>query len=174
LEELSPPEGAHWKFVVRLTSENDELLVEPISILRSEDKQSPVFQLAFDSLADGARQEVVKDPPTMVTAPAEDSFDDEVQADEPLIESFTPSNVALGRILTELNTRLIAVAETGTQMGLSIHREFLLKLNQDVHSQGLTALANSIRSIQQRPAAGILRTRYLSYLHTQATVHIFR
>src|SRR5262249_34592338 len=52
LEGLSPSDGTQWRFVVRLVYENDELLVEPISILRSEENVSPVFQLALDSLGE--------------------------------------------------------------------------------------------------------------------------
>ena len=59
LEQLSPPQGATWRFVVRLVHQDDKVFVEPISILRTENKQSPVYQLAFDSLPQQAGGSVV-------------------------------------------------------------------------------------------------------------------
>ena len=181
LEELSPSEGSAWRFVVRLTSEDDELVVEPISILRS-DERSPVFQLAFDSF--GAEADGVK--PTnnerMVPAsfgPIDESDLDDVQIDDLEVtdgnEPFVPSTAAIGSILSKLNSRLLAIAETGAQKGLAMHRQFFLQSTGEVHSMGLTGLAKSVSSLAHEGSpATVLRTRYLTYLHTQATVHLFR
>src|SRR5258707_10982021 len=121
LEELSPPEGSRWRLIVRLAYEDEELSVEPISILRPEVKTSPVFQFAFDSFGD----EEIKAPVAAATSADESDFED-IESGEPasVSEAFVPDRVALGGVLTELNSRLLAIAETGAQKGLANHRKW--------------------------------------------------
>jgi len=169
LEELSPAEGSAWRFVVRLSYEDDELLVEPISILGSNETL-PVFQLAFDSFTDGGAS-----MPDAGVTDTEDQPDLEELEIEKVTEPFVPGTVSLGRILTELNIRLLAIAETGAQRGLATHQKFFLQSTAEVHALGLTALANSLSSLAAESSSGtVLRTRYLIYLHTQATAQLFR
>jgi hypothetical protein len=170
LEELSPSAGSAWRFVVRLAYEDDELLVEPISILRS-DETLPVFQLAFDSFKDrasiGVRSDGASEPEEELDL-AELPIDD---ANKPLV----PGTASLGRVLTELNSRLLAIAETGVQRGLATQRKFFSQSTVEVHALGLTTLAKSLNSLAAESSArSVLRTRYLTYLHTQATAHLFR
>ena len=169
LEELSPAAGTAWRFVVRLAHEDDELLVEPISILRS-DETLPVFQLAFDSFSDrGGPKQSAGVPET------ESESDLEEFEKEDLTEPFVPGTASLGRILTEVNGRLLAIAETGVQRGLATHQKFFFQSGAEVHALGLTALARSLNSLVVNNSSGsVLRTRYLTYLHTQATSQLFR
>jgi hypothetical protein len=180
LEELSPAEGSRWRFVVRLTYQDDELLVEPISILRSEVKSSPVFQLAFDSSGNEETKTVADKGGQVAVASAADESDlDDIHFDDretsDVGEVFVPSKVALGRVLTEVNSRLLAIAETGAQKGLAMHRQWFLHSTKELHALGLTTLARSLSSLAQKnsSAAVVLRTRYLTHLHTQATAHLF-
>jgi hypothetical protein len=176
LEELNAPEGSQWRFVVRLIYEDEELVVEPISILRSDDETSPVFQLAFDSFGEQKPKSEAID--TAFAKLDELDLEDE-QLDErevgDVTEPFIPTTVALGRVLTDLSSRLLTIAETGAQKGIATHQQSLLQLTKELHALGLTTLARSLSSLahQSSSAAGILRTRYLAYLHTQATSQIF-
>jgi hypothetical protein len=174
LEELSPPEGFPWRLIVRLTYEGEELSVEPISILRPEVKTSPVFQLAFDSFGD----EEIKAPVPAATSADESDFEDIDSTKGELTsvgEPFVPATVALGGVLTEVNSRLLAVAETGAQKGLASHRQWFSQSTGQAYALGLTALARSLSSLahENSTAAVVLRTRYLTYLHAQAISHLF-
>ena len=170
LEELSPSAGSVWRFVARLAYEDDELLVEPISILRS-DEGLPVFQLAFDSFTDRASSEVRNDG----VAETEEELDlAELQSDD-FVEPLVPGIASLGRVLSELNNRLLAIAETGVQRGVAAQRKFFSQATVEVHALGLTTLAKSLSSLTvESSARSVLKTRYLTYLHTQATAHLFR
>jgi hypothetical protein len=79
-------------------------------------------------------------------------------------------------VLSELNSRLLAIAETGAQKGIAMHRQWFLQSIREVHGLGLTTLARLLNSLadQDSSAAVVLRTRYLTYLHAQATAHLFR
>lgn len=171
LEELSPSEASHWRLIVRLVYEDEALSVEPISILRPEVKANPVFQLAFDSF--GEEQSRVS---VATSSDTPDIEEIEISEDETsLSEAFIPSSVALGRVLSELNDRLLAIAEAGAQKGLSSQRQWFTQSTSEVYSLGLTALARSLSTLGQADsgAAVILKTRYLAYLHAQATAHLF-
>jgi hypothetical protein len=174
LEELSPPEGSPWRLIVRLAYEDEELSVEPISILRPEVKTHPVFQLAFDSFGD----EEIKAPVAAATSAAEPDFEDIESGEGELTsvsEAFVPARAAVGRVLTELNSRLLAIAETGAQKGLANHRHWFSQSTREAYGLGLTALAKSLGSLahENSTAAVVLRARYLTYLHAQATPHLF-
>jgi hypothetical protein len=169
LEELSPPPDSSWKFVVRLTGDGANFSVEPISILRPENTEHPVFQLAFDSLPRG----------TAVIGKETTPLDDEaltMEEDQSAggAETGTPVRGSLYRVISEVNRRLEAIAETGMQNGLATHRDWFAKTHQEVHGFGLTVLARSLAMLSRPSAtpAAILRTRYLSHLHSQAVSHV--
>ena len=175
LEGLSPAEDSRWRLIVRLLYEDEELSVEPISILRPEVKATPVFQLAFDSFGD----EQNKGPASVGTSTAASELGEIEISEDDLSsgsEAFVPSRVALGRMLSELNSRLLAIAETGAQKGLTSHRQSFAQSTSEAHSLGLTLLARSLSALTQADsgAAVILRTRYLTYLHAQATPQLFQ
>ena len=163
LEQLTPPKDSAWKFVVRISYEDDGLVVEPISILRPEDHKNPVFQLAFDSHeAEGSSSGLEE----MNVALDEDAI--ELPEDE-LVEGKLPMGSSLCAVLSETNRRLEAIAETGMQTGIPAHREWLSKSRQEVHGFGLTALASALDL--SSPQA-IVKARYLTHLYSQATTHL--
>jgi len=170
LEELSPPSDFSWKFVVRLAGDGANFSVEPISILRPENAEHPVFQLAFDSLPRGT---------AVATENETTASDDEVltmAADESvgMTEAGAPVRGSLYRVLSELNRRLEAIAETGLQNGLANQRAWVASSHQEVHGFGLTVLARSLATLSGQSAtpAALLRTRYLTHLHGQAVSHL--
>jgi hypothetical protein len=170
LEQLSPPQGATWRFVVRLVHQDDKVFVEPISILRTENKESPVYQLAFDSLPQQAGGSVSQQ--STEAAVDEDGFQDEEIVDG--VENNLPARGSLTGIVTELNRRLETIAEAGTQKGLTTHRDWFLASRQDVNAFGLTALANALSTLSKPSAQpdAILKTRYLTHIHMQALSHL--
>ena len=180
LEELSPSAGSSWRIVVNLAYQDDELLVEPISILRSDVQASPVFQLAFDSFGVDSNEKTVSSALAPVSATSDQSDLEDIQFDDDeffgVRDSFIPVKVAAGAVLSELNSRLLAIAETGAQKGIAMHRQWFLQSIREVHGLGLTTLARLLNSLadQDSSAAVVLRTRYLTYLHAQATAHLFR
>ena len=163
LEQLSPPQDCEWKFVVRLVHQDDQLFVEPISILRAENSEKPVFQLAFDTLpqTDDAKTEQI-----ISRADEETEESDE----ERIGEDQLPATGSLSRVLVEVNRRLEAIAETGIHTGLPAHRDWFDKSRQDIHGFGLTALATTLDSLSS-PAA-VVRARYLTHLYSQAITHL--
>ena len=171
LEQLAPPRDSTWKFVVKLGYENDGLFVEPISILRPEDHNQPVFQLAFDSLSQANDAGVRRfDQDTGV-----ESDDDSLDPDEDeILEGKLPSNSSLYAVLTETNRHLEAIAETGMQTGTRAHREWFIKSRQEVHGFGLTALAPLFDSLAQASPSprAVVKARYLTHLYSQATAHL--
>ena len=154
---------------MRLGGDGANFSVEPISILRPENTEHPVFQLAFDSLPQG----------TAATGTETTLSDDEamtMEEDESagVAETGTPVRGSLYRVISEVNRRLEAIAETGMQNGLATHRDWFAKSHQEVHGFGLTVLARSL-ALLARPSAtpaALLRTRYLSHLHSQAVSHV--
>ena len=171
LEELSPAEGSLWRLIVRLAYEDEELTVEPISVLRPEVKANPVFQLAFDSFSEEQKKAPVGTSDDLPDIEEIEISEDELTSQS---ESFVPSSVAVGRVLGELNSRLLAIAETGANKGLTSNRQWFMQSTSEVYSLGLTALAKSLSTLTQTDSgsAAVLRTRYLSYLHAQAIPHL--
>jgi hypothetical protein len=173
LEELTPPDQQRWRFLVRLASQDDQLIVEPISILREENSECPIFNLSFDALPPPAR-------PTITTGTIEpedrESSDegapqDEEEGEPEINDSLAPVNASLYRTITDLNRRLEAIAETGVENGLQAHRKSFAQSHGEVHALGLTALANVLGSLSQ-PALDapsvLLKARFLTHLHSQA------
>ena len=167
LERLAPPANQKWKFVVKTASEDGELSVEPISILRAEDNASPVFHLAFDSHPQ---------PESPNTARTDNSTDDD-QAEETdaieLVESTVRSGGSLSKILTEINTRLESIAESGIQTGLAAHRQWFASAQSDAFALGFTPLARVLESLSKPTVSpgAIVKARYLTHLYSQSTEH---
>ena len=170
LEQLSPPKDSTWRFLVKLGYENDSLFVEPISILRPEDHQQPVFQLAFDSLP----QTTDAASSSFNQAASVESDDDGIEQDEEVLEGKLPSNSSLYRVLTETNRHLEAIAEAGMQTGTRAHREWFKKSQQEVYGFGLTALAATLDSLSKEVSSpqAVVKARYLTHLYSQATAHL--
>jgi hypothetical protein len=172
LEQLSPPKESSWRFVVRLSHLDDELLVEPISILRDENTQNPVFQLAFDSVS--------QQTGTIASQSGSDSWlDDEgFQPDDEsveVVEAELPGRASLTKVINELNRRLEATAETGIRNGLAAHRDWFAQSHREVHSFGLTTLARALESLSSQTSVSsgvLLKTRFLTHLHSQATARL--
>jgi hypothetical protein len=169
LEELSPPEELRWRVVVRLDFRDELLSVEPISILRPEDPNSPVFHLSFDALPQPGTNN-----PTRSNEPADhEEFFEEVAAE--VEESYGKTTTYLYSVITELNRRLQATAESGAQLGLKAHREWFEKLRPEVHGSGLTCLAAMFDALSNPSSPAprvILRARFLAHLHSQAIGHL--
>ena len=165
LEQLSPPKNQHWRFIVKLALEDEKLFVEPISILRAEDRERPVFHLAFDSLTEPSGTRV-----------SEGSREDDDQIEGEEEEALEPGisiKGSLSKVLSEINRRLEAIAETGIQTGLAAHREWFTKSQREVHGFGLTALAKVLDALsRQSSPANVVKARYLTHLHSQATAHL--
>ncbi len=166
LERLSPPENQTWRFFVKVASQDDELSVEPISILRAENSESPVFHLAFDSLPQ---------PGTVTTAKAgassEDQVDDEEAVELGEVEAHLRAGGSLRNVVSELNRRLEAVAEAGMQTGMAAHREWFKQSRAEVFNFGFTPLARALDALSgpSVSASAVVKTRYLTHLYSQAT-----
>ena len=178
LEELSPTESLSWRLVARLAYRDELLLVEPISILRADVPETPVFHLSFDVLPLAA-------PATTATGTTEleereeslveETFQSEEGGGVEADEVFVPTMTCLHGVITELNRRLEAIAETGVQSGMAAHHEWFAKSKREVHSFGLTALARMLDSLSktsQSAPGTVLKARFLSHLHSQAAAHI--
>lgn len=168
LEGLKPPEEMRWRVLVRLALRDGLVTAEPISLLRPEDQQTPIFHLSFDALPQqfgsrGSSSSRVSD---------EDDEPPEEGTSE-LDESFVRGKSYLYGMITELNRRLEAIAETGCQSGLQAHSKWFANSRGELHASGLTCLSSAVDLLgTQSPAspAAVLRARYLTYLHTQAMV----
>jgi len=172
LEQLSPPKNQNWRFVVKLALEDQILFVEPISILRAEDREQPVFHLAFDTLVETDQAKVsagARDDLTLLLE--DDAIEPEV---EEMAESGLPPGSTLAKVLAEINRRLEAIAETGVHSDLSVHRDWFTKSHREVYGFGLTSLAEVLNALatQSSPASTIVKARYLTHLHSQATTHV--
>src|SRR4029078_13562952 len=130
LEELNPPERSSWRVLARFAFRDALLSVEPISILRQDDSQSPVFNLSFDALPQQAGPQTSGGP----TAPLSDHepLEEEALLPEEELESegdeaVVPTRSCLFNVIAEVNFRLQAIAESGVQSGLEGHREWFAK-----------------------------------------------
>jgi hypothetical protein len=166
LETLEPKQNSGWRVVVRAALRDGALSIEPISILRPEVADRPVFQLAFDAApaksATGTRFEA--------TATASD---DDSEGEDTLLEdeSVEPGYAHVSQSISELGRQLVSLAEMGCQNAERSNQEKFTKWHSDLSSLGLTLLAGA--AIRLADPAGIapcdvLRVRYLTYLHAQA------
>lgn len=169
LERLRPPKETRWRVLVRLEMRDDALTAEPISFLRSEDQPTPVFQLSFDALP----QQPTPSRARNVVLPEEDEeLPEEGVPDDDLV---APTTSYLYGIVAELNRRLQAIAEAGCQSGVREHREWFENARREVSDSGLTCLGGALKLLAESslPAARVLlRVRFLTHLHSQASVHV--
>ena len=167
LEGLNPKQISRWRIVARVARHDALLSIEPISILRPEVADRPVFQLAFDAMPAGAEQR--RDLIAM-----ED--DDEAPGEEELLEEAAgASHADLNRFISELNSLLLSVAEKGCQSAERPNQEWFEKCQRDSHAAGLTLLASvagSLASPTSIVPSDVLRARYLAHLHMQAVGQI--
>lgn len=177
LEQLSPPQDQTWRFVVRASLQDRELLVEPVSILRAGNSESPVFHLAFDSLpqADGGSV-AIDEPAASDAAPTDALADDEIEETDAVevSEDALPPSGSLHNVLTEMNRRLEAIAESGMQSGMNAHRDWFTKSHADAFKFGFTPLARVLEALASPSATPdtIVKARYLTHLYSQATEHL--
>jgi hypothetical protein len=166
LEALAPPAESCWKVVANLAIRDDGLEVQPISILRSENNEFPVFNLAFDATP----QQSSSTRPSLVTKPNDDEnaeLEEQAETDETLAVSGY-----LNRVLTEFEQRLESLAEAGTSGGVNEQCHWFSRAQVDLHRAGLTALAavtSTLANPSNRIAASLLRARYLLHLYAQAS-----
>ena len=167
LEAMSPPQELRWRILARLALRDEALELEPVSILRPDNPNAPIFQLAFDTVPQQTAQSFnIEDGTEGEESPDEESEVDEVP---------DHSGAYLHSAIHELNRRLQAIAETGSRNGLRGHRPWLEKVAQEFHNSGLTCLASTVerlRTESSKPARVILQVRYLAHLHAQATAHV--
>jgi hypothetical protein len=170
LEALEPGANSRWRVVVRAALRDGALSVEPVSILRPETADRPVFQLAFDAAPQKAA--TTEGPEAVSAADDEDSAAD---AELPEDASPEPARMRLNQSFSELNRQLVSLAEAGCQNVERSNQENFTKWHRDFLSSGLTLLAGA--TIRLADPAGVvpsdvLRARYLAYLHAQAAGQI--
>jgi hypothetical protein len=165
LEALQPKEKFHWRIVARTALRDGALSVEPVSILRPEAVNAPVFQLAFDALP--GKRGAGGTFGAAATGDDDDSVDEEEPTDE---ESWEAGHTQLSNFISELSRHLLAIAETGCENAARSDHQWFERSQPELHSAGLTVLAAVTRRLAQpAPAPGdVLRARYLAYLHLQA------
>ena len=86
-----------------------------------------------------------------------------------------PNKTHLYNLLNELNRRLLAIAETGCRSGLAANREWIEKSRRDMAAAGLTcfaALLDELSKASSSAARSLLKTRFLTHLHTQAAAQL--
>jgi hypothetical protein len=169
LEKLLPQEDSRWRFVVRLELHDDELGVEPVSILRANDPEPRVFQLAFDALPQ---------PTSAGVMLPEDSslIDIEAVEDEEMAIADTAFTIGSyrDRVISELNGRLQRIAEAGFETGILAYRDWYQTIRGDLYRSGLTVLSKLMKQLagpSPSPAL-LLKARFLALLHSQAASHI--
>ena len=168
LEGLMPPHEVRWKVISRVALRDDGIAVEPISLLRPDETQAPVFHLSFDALPKG--------PAVSKSVDVGEADDNDTQSDE---ESFDlgegrVSLKYLGSFISEFNRHLQAVAEAGTQRGFEDHHKWFERMRKDAHDSGLTSLAAVMEALLKSPTTTgsvLLKARYFTYVYAQASGH---
>jgi hypothetical protein len=163
LETLEPRENSHWRIVARVAVRDVSLSIEPISLLKPDSPQRPVFHLTFDTMPAEAprRSEAIRE-----------GGEDEALDEEVVEETAGSGHTYLNRLISELNGRLLSIAEMGCQNAGRSNREWFEKRRSDLYSSGLTVLAgvaSSLADSAEIVASDVLRAWYLIHLHMQAT-----
>jgi hypothetical protein len=164
LEGLNPPAESRWRIVANITARDGGLEAQPVSILQPENRESPIFHLAFDAApVQPAPNQTPKDgrPEENDAEPEEASDDDAPEAESAALES----------TLAAFEQRLAAVAEAGATAGMEEHRAWFSQAQAAMHRAGFTALAATLGTLaapSQHTAANLLKARYLLHLHAQA------
>ena len=173
LEALSPGAESSWRVLVRLGFQSNQLTAEPVSVLRDDDPENPVFNLAFDALpqkADAAPNV------TSTDARDDDQWPDDYVQPEPeddleTVEGLVAPGTFLHELIRETDQRLQTVAEAGTKRGVEAHREWCGKMQRRAHSAGLTVLAKTLEEFSTSSRAvprALLKARYIADVHGQA------
>jgi hypothetical protein len=169
LEALEPKENSGWRVIVRTLLRDGALSIEPISILRPEVVDRPVFQLAFDTLA--AHSGEKRKSEAVATEDHDDSAGEEELLEE---EAVSPAHSHVSKLVSELNRQLSGIAEMGCQNADRSSHQWFEKHHRDLFGAGFTLLAGATSSLAQAAIAprDVLRVRYLTYLHAQAVVQV--
>lgn len=169
LEGLAPPQEVRWKVISRIALRDDGIAVEPISLLRPDEAQAPVFHVSFDALPKGlamAKSADVGDADEDDTQSEEESFE---------LEEGRVSLKYMGSFISEFNRHLQAIAEAGTQRGLEDHNQWFRRTHKEVHDSGLTRLSAIMEELVSRAESAsrlLLRARFFTYVHAQASGHL--
>lgn len=171
LEKLEPPEKAEWRFVARMSLTAGQWLAEPVSILRDDSPELPVFQLGFDMIPD-QKVEAAKQQSEMRKAPMDESVE-VLEGDEFLSEEEVANYSTSTQLFDRIRKHLEAVAESGMLNRRPEQLTWADELHSELHCLGLTVLARSLLSLSNSPsAAGVLKVCYLTHLHNQAANHL--
>jgi hypothetical protein len=166
LEGLTPPAESRWQIVANLSIRDECLEAQPISILRPESPNLPIFHLAFDAIP-------AKSPIQRKRMKAELEDEEDAATDEPSEMDETSVTVGqLGPFLAEFERRLESIAESGASAGINEHRVWLSQSQEEAHRAGLTtlaAIAGKLVNPSGNIASNLLRARYLIHLHAQAS-----
>ena len=167
LEKLQPPENILWRFVSRLTLRDGQLWAEPISILRHDSPQNPVFQLGFDLIPD--QQAATSSEANNRSEPGADDPIDILESDEFGFDQEGAGYSSSTQLYEKINEHLEAIAESGAINRRVEQRAWISGVHHDLHTKGLTVLANALLALSTSfSAAGVLKVCYLTHLHQQA------
>jgi hypothetical protein len=165
LEGLTPPAERRWKIVASIAIRDDGLEAQPISILRPDNPESPIFHLAFEG--------VPKQPSQLRHRGTEQEEDENPAPEESAELDETSATFGyLGRFLAEFERRLDSIAESGASAGINEHRVWLSQSQEEANRAGLTtlaAIAGKLVNPSGNIASDLLRARYLIHLHAQAS-----
>jgi hypothetical protein len=141
------------------------LVVEPISILRPDSTDAPVFHLAFDPVP---KKTTVPEPPF---AGAAETTDEDETEEQPVEDAPCLSGTLFAQTaLAEINRRLTSIAEAGCQGEVRAHSAWFARIRPELHASGLTCMAEGVAGLQLSVSApAVLRARYLSHLHLHVT-----
>jgi hypothetical protein len=163
LEALSPPRRPDWRIVGRLGWRGATPTVEPLSILMPERRGTPPLHLAF-----AAPPEARPSSRRRTERPDPSDAEEELEEVEALGDGY------LARLLLACERRLDALGESGA--GSTRHVAWFAERAPEIAGAGLDALAGAARVLAAAPveerAALVLRTRYLVWLHRQATLRV--
>jgi hypothetical protein len=164
LEGLKPAAESRWQILVNLALHDAELQAQPISILQPENRESPIFHLAFDAAPSQSASKKVRAAAKLDESDAEPEEASDDDAAE--VES-----APLGSTLAAFEQRLASVAEAGATAGIDEHRKWFAQAQTEMHLAGFTALAavlGTLANPSAHTAANLLKASYLLHLHAQA------
>lgn len=175
LEAAKPDRDLLRAVVARVSVSPGGLLVEPVSLLSDGTPQkSFVLNPAFDldritqqqsGLLERLRAKFGRNR-ISTTMLADGDFDDSEE-----LETAVTLPTGLERRLSEIESYLLELSESGTRRFSELHRKRSLDLAAGVERLGLSELASVMRSVEEaNPSAAVLQASYLCRLHRQAAV----
>jgi hypothetical protein len=169
LETLNPPSESHGKIVVNFSIGDKGLMAVPVSILDQENASAPVFHLAFDAQPRQASRRRTKEEP-------EQQVETDLTSDECVEDDETQiASASLRGFLTEIERRLVTIAEAGTASGRLENLAGISSMQSDAHQAGLTSLSTILRALADPgfvAARILIQARYLVYLYGNASGRI--